>query len=531
MRSYIYHYILLFTSFIAVGLTIGCTNDELEIKDFKHESRLIFSGYILEDCEPETRSPGDPQILLRENFDLKFYFARMVGTDRACGAYLIPKEYPGLFRSYGDIDSLIWKSPTEDHIFIGWTMPWIIDYNDNDGKYIHYDPYIHEFEDGTRVSFEADDKMYDDVRKYGNDIIKDNTNCDILETFIGVRSNPLNFKTNGDYIANLNFRHLVSKIYIQSIVFSSLDKDGKLTTSNINSGSMTFRNMPSEGVFYRERDGWPAVVANPDAKQEITYEIGANSVFYICPGVDFSNVEFKIKAINSGITDYGEFLGDFKSVKFIRLDNDWWDKEHIEDPKCETTLYAGETMSLKLNLRQGKGTYVSVGIGSWDTYNPREGTSYPYQGIYDSNVLSDTYYVWGGSTSYDEDIEDQIFSIYGDTYYDENGEEIKEIRFYEDCIWKLAIRLGNKYEINGMGHTVTFTQTYSSNKIRIPRIKDIYLKDQDGNTVYIDENYNVYKVDSYGNMTKTGTLEELEEGKNSYLINLSTGEVSQDPTI
>lgn len=540
MKSKIFFYFFLLLSISLSCVFTSCEYEELAANDVNPDPKLIFSGILVDCNEPSTRYPGS-MLLQRQYFDTKFYFARLVGKDRACGAYLIPIEYPGFFRSYGDRDSLVWKSLNEEHVFVGWTMPWLVDYQENQNEYkITYDPYMDNFKDGTRVSFNADDPMYDFVKRHGNDIIKNNTNCDILETFIGTRSNVLIYNDRNseirDYVPNLLFRHLVSKIYISGITFASIGPDGKLTTRNINRGYMTFRNMPSEGVFYREHEGYPAVLANPDAKQEITYEIVPNAVFYICPGVDFSKVEFSIKATDSSVTSSGEFMGDFKTVKFIRNPNDIWDKEHIDDPNWETTLYAGETMSLKLNLRQGKGTFVNVAISKWDTYNPREGTSHPYQGIYDPDLFKELFSAWKnpetGEDEYTDDMEDYIFSKYGDIYFDEDGNEIKEYRIYEDCSSPLSMCLGKKYGVNGMGHTITFTSTYNNTQVRIPRIKDVYLTDGKGNTVYIDENYNIYTVDSNGNMTATGeSLEELEGDNVCFVISLITGAKHQDPKV
>lgn len=540
MRHQIFIYLLLLLSLSATYVFTSCEDNEMVYSDISGEPRLIFSGYLLENSETSTRYPSSANID-RRIFDTKFYFGRIVGDDRACGAYLVPIEYPGFFRSYGDRDSLVWKSMNEEHVFIGWTMPWLVDYQENQDDYvITYDPYMDDFKDGTRVSFDANDPMYNLVKRRGNDIIKNNTNCDILENFIGTRSGVYIYNDRNseirDYVPNLLFRHLVSKIYISSITFSSMDPDGKVTTKNISNGYMTFRNMPSEGVFYREHEGYPAVLANPDAKQEITYEILPNAVFYICPGVDFSNVEFSIKATDSSVTSSGEFIGDFKTVKFSRNPNDIWDKEHIDDPAWETTLYAGETMSLKLNLRQGKGTFVSVAISKWDTYNPREGTSHPYQGIYDPDLFTELFSAWKnpetGVDEYTDEMEDYIFSKYGDTYIDENGNEIKEYRIYEDCSSPHSLCLGKKYGVNGMGHTITFTSTYNNTQVRIPRIKDVYLTYGKGNTIYIDENYNIYTVDSNGNMTATGdSLEELEGDNVCFVISLTTGRKYQDPKV
>lgn len=516
---YIFLFLLLSLLYILTSCDNAITNH------LQKENHLIFVGTLLDGAEAETRAPNMMGVS-RDTFETKFYFARLAG-EKACATYKVPVEHPGLFRHYGNLDSLVWYSHDLPHVFVGWTMPWILDYPIDDIEYkVNYDPYIENFEDGTTISFDANDPMYAQLQEH--DV--DNTNCKILETFVGTRSEEITFNENGDYVI-LYFRHLVSKIYINSVSFSMMDPDGKIITRTVQ-GKMTFKNMPSEGIFYREREGFPIVEANPEALNEVTYDLSAGAVFYVCPGIDFSQVEFAITPVNgsSEYMGYGDFLGDFKSILFNRVETDWWDKEHESDPNWETTLYAGETMTLNLNLRQGKGTFVSVSINGWNNQTATEGSAYQYNGIYDSSQIREAYYMWGND-GYTDEMEENLFSKYGDTYYDENGDEIKEYRIYNDCTWTQAIRLGKKYSVNGMGHTITFTGTYSNNQVRISRIKDIYLTDGAGNTVYIDENYNVYKIEENGNMKFTGTMKPLDDNMNSYLINLTTGEFKQDPGI
>lgn len=497
-----------------------------------NQGSLQFIGEVVDAPSVSSRAPGITN-LSRDTFDTKFYMEMLVSqkgeTVRKRGQYLIPQQRPGVLRSYATTDSLNWLDLRSNHVFYGWTTPWIMG-NDIEDPYGNSDPYMNDPDnDYTTISFDSQDPMYDGLigkkDRNGRDI--SNYNCAILENFVGAKSDPVNFFDNGDYV-NMQFKHLVSKIYIGSLRFSAVDGEGNITNISRVNGTMTLKGVPSEAVFVRvgENGEGPVLIGSTDPdKQEITYEVKPECWLYICPDVDFSQVEFSIKANHKDIGE-AEFLGDFKNVTFLRDENDWWDRTHSDPHK----LYAGEYMSMSINLRQGKGASFSITISDWSDQPVREGTQHPYPGIYDSNDLNTFYDTF--NKGYSELTEKEMFEKYGD-------EESGEYKLFEDMNGIVhGVRTGKQHPLNGMGHTITFSQPYSQNtedpQVRVTLMRDIYLTDNQGYMIYIDKDYNVFTVKPDGNMTpaldskgEQYRLDPLKNENNAYTINLRTGQVSQ----
>lgn len=470
-----------------------------EAQELAIKQNLVFTGEISErEAEISTRGPVS-ELVQRKNFDTKFYFERKVGDSRKCSTYIIPDQRAGVFNSFGTKDSLVWSSRNEPHTFYAWTMPWL--------SWENKDPYMDEFEDGTTISFNPAHEMYNDVNE------EDNTNCKILETFIGAKAGPINFLENGEYV-NMQFKHLVSKIYIERLRLNYISSNtGNLSTTNLE-GTMILYNVPSEGVFYREGEKGPMVEAKADAENQISYKVGPGATLYICPGVDITKIEFRIVDHNYR-NGKGDFFGDFHSITIERnTDEDWWDEENPDN----NILYAGEMLTLRISLRQGIGSIVAAAIDGWDTKDVREGSTYGKAGFYDESNLRYIYDTLNGHYDKEDysELEERMFDLYGD-------EVSGEYHLYEDLTGvSHGLRLGKEHVLNGMGHSITF-DTYSDGSIRISKVKDIYLCDKKGNVVYIDENFNVYKVNPDGSMEHKGQLPDLEDGMNSYNINLATG--------
>ena len=482
-------------------LLVSCNNSEDDV--ISGSCNLTFISMVFEGANLTTRAPSSSSID-RKDFDLKFYIERKVGEEKKCATYIIPQNRPGALVSYANADSLNWMTATGEHLFYSWTCPW--------GE----DSYKEDYIDGTRISFNQNDKMYEDV--------SDNKNCKVLETFIGAKAGPVSYDKNGEYV-ELQFQHLVSRIYIQKLQYTYTEEDGSVKYVDVNDGTITFTNMPAEAIFTREGDGRPVVKANPDGSMNATYSVGKGVWLYVCPDVDYSNVEFRINApsIKNDAGSYGEFLGDFKSISFMRdLETDWWDNAH----PGTTTLYAGEEMYLNMILRRGAGVVINVAISPWDTRGVREASAYPYLGIYDRSDLENFYNTF--KDGYTDESEERMFATYGD-------QDDKEYKLYDDLTHTHArLPMGKKYPLNGMGHTITFSTTNSNssshgnNYVGVPKVHDIYLSDGKGHTVYIDDNYKVFIVNEDGSMTETGFEMTPLTGNNvKYYIDLETGKVTQ----
>lgn len=487
-------------------------------EDFPTERKgsLRFLGEIYQSSDMSTRAP-EAKDIKREDFkeSPNFYIEMVTDGLKKTRTYRIPQEMNGILKNYDDgSDSLNWQTATGDHTFYSWTMPWI---RENEGK----DAFIKNGSDGTIVSFNQNNEMYKDLTdtKYYN--------CNILETFVGAKAGPVNFRENGEYVP-MQFRHLVSKIYIDNIRFSYLDEKGAQQYYNVKDGRMTLINMPSEGIFYREKEDGPVVIANENASKEITYQIGPGKCLYVCPDVDYSQVRFRINISSNtndnapGELDNGDFIGDFSSVTFERDPEDWWD----EARPSTTTLYAGEMMTLNMTLRRGKGNTINVAISQWTTQNVREGSAWPHEGIYDKADLTNFYNTF--RNGYAEEDEDRMYGLYGSE--DEKGN--KEYKLYEDgSIDHARLPMGKKYPLNGMGHNVTFSTTTSNHgnyTVAVPKCYDIFLSDTNGHTVYIDKDYKIWLVNSDGTMKATDySLGALTGNNVKYYIDLETGKVTQ----
>lgn len=506
-------YKILCPAFFCLLVLAGC--DAVEPADGSTGMPLTFTGRIMDASQTVTRAPNSYNIS-RDSFDTKFYMEKIVGSDRNCATYLVNLDRSGILANY-QTEALKWSSPSLQHTFYSWTMPWILNYEKDS------DPFVLEEIDGkdnenylvdrTRISFVADDPMYAHV--------PENKNCAILETFIGAKAGPVSYNTNGEYV-NMQFQHLVSKIYIETLRFTYIDADGSLKNRDV-VGTMTLQGLPSEGFFIREGDKRPYIVPNEEASNEVTFDVKKGTTLYICPDVDFSNVKFRIKA-QSGVTDNGDFIGDFKSVTFVRDENDWWDKD-----KDNHTLYAGEKMTISIYLRQGRGTLFSTSISPWDPQDVREGIVHSRQGIYSANEMQTFYETF--RNGYSDAEEERMFKNYG---YEDG--DLREYRLYEDISnITHGFRFGRNYVLNGMGNTVNISRTYDNCQVRISKCKDIYITDNDGHKVYINEYFEIFTVAPDGTMTKTGQLPELNNpdgtpvtdrnGKpyNAYTLNLQTG--------
>lgn len=496
--------IIYFFSFLIISVlfSTSCMEDNIRMQG---DGNLLFTGEVVESSETSTRGP-EANPISRNDYDLVFYVSLKSEENRKCRTYLIPKPNgDGFLRSYQNQDSLLWQSTQNDHYFYGWTMPWI------DESESERDINKDNLEDGTRISFDVNDDMYT-----RNGTSASNYHAS-LEKFIGAGKGPVNYNNNGEYI-NFQFRHLVSKIVISTFRYSYVDKDGNYQTPSVE-GSITFIGLPAEGVFIREGEYGPIVKPNPDSKQ-VTYSVKSGTVLYVCPNIDLSKVSYRISSQSKEIESAGDFLGDFSNIYLLRdLNDNWVITQMNEHPGTEptTTLYAGETLELNIMLRQTIGNYVAAGIRSWDTQDVRETGAYPYLGIYNENEMKNFYDLF--QDGYNEDDEERMFQTYGD-------KETREYRLYNDVSGvNHGFRMGKKYILNGMGHTVEFVPN-SSGEIKISKAKDIYLSDGKGNVVYIDEEFNVFKINEDGSRTYIDNLENSKfNGAAGYGINLEAGTI------
>lgn len=401
-----------------------------------------------------------------------FYFNMELTDGRQGNAvYHIKPGTEGQLYAPDSDNSLLWLDPYINHVFYAWTLPWTSEGFASGGPA------------RTPVSFL--EKTYQDLEFEKDEWF----NCAILEKFIGAKTQPLNYNTNGEYV-EVNFEHLVSKININKVQLVS--EDG---TSNENvTATITFYQMPQSAIFDRRPadGGAPQVVHDPDAAQGITCLIGQPTTLYVCPGIDFADMQFSIH-FEDGNSLKGDYYGDFKSVLFNRNDTSLgnWDKG-----KSRTVLYAGEMMTLNLTLRGGQVPGVRVDIKDWNTRPSRPGTGYPKKGIYSSSELLDMYNKF--SSDYSQEAVDEVFDIYGEEV---NGKKV--VHLYEDAVLgHTRMPMANELILDGTGHTVQITSiSHTINGVNYPYVahvcccRNIFITDGE-HIIYIDENYNIWLVDS-----------------------------------
>lgn len=382
-----------------------------------------------------------------------------------------------------------------------------------------------------------------------------------FEKFIGAKSGPYDFRRNGMEVP-LQFRHLMSKISVRSLLFYRADgsKDEELMAN------ITFFNMPDEFTFYphptvdgtigqdneyMKKDGPPIVVTNQSSAKPnsgITFgythpidllpeedpdnKVQFKDKFYICPEVDFSKVSFMLEVSDPSRMTRGEYYGDFASVAFDRSTSSDYDNIEDEDHnKIDDTkvLHAGETMYFDLIVREYGGGGYTIYVRNWSTRPLQQTKHYPHPGIY---VDGEAIELIGTSQT-----SAQKFELYGDGFLDGENEPAEPknpghlgvYHVYND------IEMGNRntfpvdkdYVVNGMGHILHFSYSNAdATNLTIGKMIDVYLE-MNGYSVYIDPEGFIYTINpTTGKYEPNGQQLDLESEKGSFSLNLATGTIS-----
>lgn len=226
----------------------------------------------------------------------------------------------------------------------------------------------------------------------------------------------------------------------------------------------------------------------------------ANSdLFYICPDVDFSNLEYKVEFVeldektNTYIPhrrygNKGGFFGDFKSVLFNR------EVDGSDVPTTDRVLHAGEVMVLNMIVYEKSGPGAGVWIRTWSNEKIKSATHHVHNGIY-SDAEAQAVRTAFQSTSTDTANKDASYAIYGED--DEDGHKV--IRLYHDVTvtdnadpfdFYLYYPPDNDIVLDGMGYTINFYDSSSKHEVfktfKIGNMRDVYISNG-LYTVYIDE--------------------------------------------
>lgn len=554
-----------------------------------------FDGYFyIQVNDPEYKSAPDAEPVNASKF----------------GVYKVPRGGNGGVLEYAGSNVLNkpnWYTLDDDHYFWSWTLPWTeakaehgvqfdtwgndVDENgvvirstrdgeeDGDGEgeddgedtpsYDPVDPDVYLNTNPIRIKLR--NTSASEFHYVDNEEEKDSSwmagswgNGYFLEKFIGAKSGPYDFRRNGVEVP-LQFRHLMSKISIRSLLFYKADG----TTEEDLKANITFINMPTEFTFYPhpteqdvednpdnsyiKADGPPIVVTNQQSadpnggimfgftnpidllpEEDPDNKVQFRDKFYICPEVDFSKVSFKVEILGGAFMNRGEYYGDFASVAFERdpeAGNDYdnvtdGEGNYVDDTKV---LHAGETMYFDLIVREYGGGGYTIYVRGWSTRPQQKTKHYPHPGIYVDGEATELI-----STSQSASAK---FDLYGDGFWD--GEDqpatpslpdhLGLFHLYTDLDMgnRTAFPLDKEYLLNGMGYVLKFSPTNTdTTTVTIGKMVDIYIE-MNGYTVYIDPEGWIYVNNPQtGEYSPTGQQLDINANKASFTLNVATGQIT-----
>lgn len=515
----------------AALLLVSCLSDKEGGSTLKVGDEVGFLGYVSDKGEVRTRDLVTKDIAY-DPFSMDFYIQLCCYNDKnnlttpvytEFGTYVVPNGYEGRLESKDSDNPLSWHDLNLYHTFYAWNIPWKSDYVPNE----------EDLKNGIDIIFEnsSEDSGFNEHRNNAK-----------YEHFIGARSaEPYSYKQHGKYV-DLTFHHLVSRIRIGSCIL--IQPTGSIQEQI--QADITFVGMPTEATFYPhpEDGGRPRVVpkkADPD--NGVTYfihkEATAKDVFYICPEVDFSKVDFQIKVKDKEYEQLDTYYGTFDDVIFKREPGVDYDSENEDDSRI---LHAGEQMTLNIVLIPGIGPGLAVIISEWSTDDPTDSQYHTYPGIYSDAEVKEMHDYFAGQRTYGEEDKnvERLFEMYGqEKDIDGDGNPEKVFVLYDN----VDISNGGNanifpvpkgYVVDGMGHTITLKSNRGSNTdfgstqtyFNVGPVRDVWLTDGT-NTIYIDRDGYVwiYDAEKQDYVITDNKLEPLEGDEKSYDISCETGKV------
>lgn len=510
----------------AVILLTACQVDEGEISLMGSGEPIAFGASVSDVSEVRTRTL-DSAFIASSPFGMDFYIQLCCDDIEKYGTYHVPSGYEGRLESKDKDKALNWQDLDSPHTFYAWNIPWNDDtsktYQDN-GRFNPDNP--ESISEGIKIKF------YNSSEAEGYGIY---TNNAIYENFIGAKSaEPYSYKGHGKYV-DLTFHHLVSKIRIGSFVL--IEASGAIQKHL--QADVTFVGMPTEATFYPHPDdnGRPRVVKGeaPSDGTGVSFyidqEATTEDIFYVCPEIDFSKVDFKVQLRDVAYESYNTYYGTFNNVEFIRHPGTDYDRVNGED---DHVLHAGEMMTINITLIPGVGPGLAVVIDKWSTEKFQESEYHANSGMYSDAEVQEFIDTFFNQKEYSEDaikeFVDRLFEMYGDGKT-ENGQMI--FRLFENVtynsnilpIWKDCI-------IDGMGHTITMktnannTSYVTGPYFNVGPVRDVYLTDGT-NTIYIDSDGFVwtYDNDKHEYVKTENQLLPLQGDEKSYDISCKDGKV------
>ena len=514
---------------------VACRADVADHSPGRSGDKVEFGAFLQQNNEVRTRAL-DTVYITSDPYNMDF-FIQLCSDDSdgstepytEVGTYVVPSGYEGRLESKDETDVLNWHDLLSPHTFYAWNIPW----DEN------WDPSEHEedFSKGIEIKFENSSE---------SEGYEENRNNAVYENFIGAKSDKTySYKEHGKYV-DLTFHHLVSKIKIGSFVL--IESSGAIQ-ENLKA-DVTFVGMPTVATFYPHPtdNGRPCVVPHDGVSLDdgVTYYIEnsatSQDVFYICPEVDFSKIDFKVVINDKAYENYDTYYGTFDNVEFVRepgTDYDWNTGEGgVDDDgnplSDEKILHAGEMMTLDIVLIPGVGPGLSIIISPWSTDDPQESQYHTYPGLYSDAEVREIIDIFINQKTYDDPemkaMLDRLFEMYGS---DEVIDDKKVFRLYENVTFNSNIfPIWKDYIIDGMGHSITLkTNPNNTSYVQGPYfnvgpVRDVWLTDGT-NTIYIDKEGFVwiYDAETNGYKKTDNQLTEFTGNEKSYDISCKDGKV------
>ena len=540
----VFHKNILCLSLLAALTVLTACQDDITHGAADEVGPIKFGGWLRQNAKVNSRAEGlDSAYITTDPFNMDFYIelncedaSAPNGMFIEYGTYVIPSGYEGQLWAKMNTPELNWHSLTAKHTFYAWNLTWDPDASDE----TQIVPWTENSSFNPLNNDPIPVLFYNSEGEEGYAQFRNNQ---YLENFIGAKTQPFAYKSHGKYV-DMTFYHLASRINVANFIL--IESNGAIQ-ENLKA-NITFINMPTKATFYpHPTNNSRPCISGPVADENVglTYYIinspnpNDKDIFYVCPEIDFRNIDYKIQLTSDAYKDYDTYYGNFDNVEFIRTEGWGYDKADGSDGKV---LHAGEEMTLNITLIPGKGPGLSVVISPWSTDKPTDSQYHTYPGIYTEAELNELRALFLGLMSETDtatlDKLAQLFALYGVTV-----DDLKYFMLYDNLtltgneanifpVWK-------EYILNGLGHTITMktnTGNYwgTGNKpyFNTGPVRDIYFTDPNGNnTIYIDKDGFVWVTDKEtGQLVKTtNQLEDLntkDGGKwNSYDINAETGEI------
>ena len=524
---------------LCLSVLAGCSLDDDGA--VRQPYALVFDACVGSTGSLATRARNDSDVtnITNQFYGENDFYITVASTEQGettlqSGIYEIPSASSGTLLPKAGQTALTWQSRTAGHEFWAWSvrrdMELVPDESATDAYKIEFKGSTLNETVLTTSTSSVSNPWKSEPDENAPELWR---NGEVLEKLIsaktGTGTDPLIYNNNGMYVT-LQFRHLVSKIFLKNLIV--VDNVAGSSSSTLR-GHITFYGMPDEATLYvaptdAEGNRIAPYVAMPEnwdynPTRSVTYALTNNSVsytwegyydsngnlvtsskpdessnatnmrdcWYVCPELDLSKLAFKIELYDYNATDqtwvlsqshskHGAVYGDFQNVKFSRTTTgkDYDDPNNTTDQKWdESILHAGEYLMLSMSISEkGNPTAQGTIVSGWFT-GSRTGSSHVHQGLYSVGDVTQMSTIMSGS---DETAKQQYYEMMG-SGRDTSSDDKNQYPEYKD-------KDGNEVDLkifelfDDIG-TNSYDSGTSSNKVSSLNPGDGYILDGRGHTV------------------------------------------------